>query len=201
MARFDPADYESVEERIKRFYKDHPDGAIHTDLLSDADKLDQCVVKAYVYIGERFVSTGLAFEKAGSGGANNTAHLENAETSAIGRALANYNYSGNKRASREEMQKVGRGEEEAQKLYDANLKVLQDKKLDETITQDEYDEGVKWLNQHLKTVHAQQLVAKKLEERFAKKPPAEKPEETGGEQFAKEMQEKLGVTEPPQDIY
>jgi hypothetical protein len=40
--------------------------------------------------------------------ANKTSALENAETSAIGRALANAGYSGNKRASREEMAKVAR---------------------------------------------------------------------------------------------
>jgi hypothetical protein len=35
--------------------------------------------------------------------------LENCETSAIGRALANAGFSGNKRTSREEMEKVARG--------------------------------------------------------------------------------------------
>ena len=40
--------------------------------------------------------------------ANKTSALENAETSAIGRALANAGYSGNKRATREEMAKVAR---------------------------------------------------------------------------------------------
>jgi hypothetical protein len=41
--------------------------------------------------------------------ANKTSALENAETSAIGRALANAGYSGNKRTSRQEMEKVARG--------------------------------------------------------------------------------------------
>jgi hypothetical protein len=53
-------------------------------------------------------ATGYAVEVDGTGGANNGSALENAETSAIGRALANMNLSGNKRASREEMQKVER---------------------------------------------------------------------------------------------
>jgi hypothetical protein len=55
-------------------------------------------------------STGLAFEIDGQGMANKTSALENAETSAIGRALANAGYSGNKRASREEMAKVARAD-------------------------------------------------------------------------------------------
>jgi hypothetical protein len=54
-------------------------------------------------------ASGLAFEIEGTSGANKTSALENAETSAIGRALANAGYSGNKRASREEMEKVARG--------------------------------------------------------------------------------------------
>jgi hypothetical protein len=40
--------------------------------------------------------------------ANKTSALENAETSSIGRALANANYSGDRRSSREEMEKVAR---------------------------------------------------------------------------------------------
>jgi NADH/NAD ratio-sensing transcriptional regulator Rex len=64
------------------------------------------VVKAYVYLGDTLVSTGLAYEKNGEGYVNKTSHLENCETSAIGRALANFNYAGSKRPSREEMQKA-----------------------------------------------------------------------------------------------
>jgi hypothetical protein len=41
--------------------------------------------------------------------ANKTSALENCETSAIGRALANMGLSGDQRASREEMAKVQRG--------------------------------------------------------------------------------------------
>jgi len=54
-------------------------------------------------------STGYAFEVDGGYGANKTSALENCETSAIGRALANMGLHGNKRASREEMSKVERG--------------------------------------------------------------------------------------------
>lgn len=108
--RFNLEDYEPVEERIKRFYTDHEAGRITTELVSDPNSISTVVVKAFLWDGERLLSTGLAFEKAGDGMANKTSHLENCETSAIGRALANYNYSGNKRASREEMQKVARGE-------------------------------------------------------------------------------------------
>jgi hypothetical protein len=42
--------------------------------------------------------------------ANKTSALENAETSSLGRCLANYTFSGNKRVTREEMEKVARGQ-------------------------------------------------------------------------------------------
>jgi hypothetical protein len=54
-------------------------------------------------------ATGLAFEIDGVGMAQKTAALETCESSAIGRALANAGYSGNKRTTREEMAKAERG--------------------------------------------------------------------------------------------
>ena len=121
MANFDLAQYETVEERITRFYVDHPEGRIVTDnLTTDDDRLrSQWIVYASVYFsredqGDGLArATGLAFEIDGGSGANKMAALENAETSAIGRALANAGYSGSKRASREEMVKAQRGVEAA----------------------------------------------------------------------------------------
>jgi hypothetical protein len=113
MGQFNLNDYETVEQRIKRFYKDNPDGRIITDnqtTLQDR-QVSTWVVMASVYLNnetDKPKATGLAFEVDGVGMANKTSALENAETSAIGRALANAGYSGNKRASREEMAKVAR---------------------------------------------------------------------------------------------
>jgi hypothetical protein len=117
MANFNLADYETVEERIARFYKDNPDGRIITENLTTLQdrQVLTWVVKATIYLnneqqGSQLAkATGLAFEIDGIGMANKTSALENAETSAIGRALANAGYSGNKRTSREEMEKVARG--------------------------------------------------------------------------------------------
>lgn len=116
MAQFNLADYETVEERIARFYKDHPDGRIITENLTTKEdrQVGTWVVRAFIFFNSDGTtpakSTGLAFEVDGTGMANKTSALENAETSSIGRALANAGYSGNKRTTREEMAKVERGQ-------------------------------------------------------------------------------------------
>ena len=111
---FNINDYEPVEERIKRFYEDHNDGRILTELVFDDGK--RVVFKSYLYIKDLVVSTGYAEETKDEGSpVNKVSHMENAETSAIGRALANYNYSGDKRPSREEMDKVERSSVEVSK--------------------------------------------------------------------------------------
>jgi hypothetical protein len=126
MAQFKLEDYETVEERIKRLYADEPNARIITkNKTTPTDRaVSTWVVKAEIWlpmqhdeatVNARFLedaylkATGWAFEIDGTGGANKTSALENAETSAIGRALANAGYSGNKRSSREEMAKVERG--------------------------------------------------------------------------------------------
>ena len=116
MPRFNLADYETVEERIKKFYAEHPDGRIVTKLVEtfDPEKPRTWIFKAFVYLtaGDQAAglpkATGYASEIDGTGGANNGSAAENSETSAIGRALANMNLSGNKRASRQEIEKVNR---------------------------------------------------------------------------------------------
>jgi hypothetical protein len=135
MARFNLDDYETVEQRIKRFYETHEDGRITTENLTDIHDrtVGTWVVKSYIYLtsGDQAnnlpKATGLAFEVDGGNGANATAALENAETSSIGRALANAGFSGNKRTTREEMAKANRGvtpkssknwSEEADKITD-----------------------------------------------------------------------------------
>jgi hypothetical protein len=130
MARFSLADYETVEERIKRFYKDWPDGRILTENETipeyRAEKI--WVVRALVFLNGEDVeracpkASGLAYEVDSASGPQAASALEVCETSAIGRALANAGYSGNKRASREEMEKVARHEEKAKQrdwLHDA----------------------------------------------------------------------------------
>lgn len=112
MAQFNLDEYEPVEERIRKFYTDHADGRITTELMSTLDAPEVAIFKAFLYIGDTLKATGWALEKNGDGFVNKTSHLENCETSAIGRALANAGYQGSKRPSREEMQKVARADKQ-----------------------------------------------------------------------------------------
>lgn len=99
-------DYEPVAHRIDRFYKKHPKGRILTDLILEASTDKTWVVKASIYREDdpNPAATGYAQEVIGSTPVNKSSALENCETSAIGRALANLNYaSKDARPSREEM--------------------------------------------------------------------------------------------------
>jgi hypothetical protein len=105
---FNLADYETVEVRLEKFIKDYPDFRISTEL--EVCENDRYIVKAYLFKDSQqstALSTGLAEEKVTDRGVNQTSALENCETSAIGRALANAGYAAKgKRPSREEMSKV-----------------------------------------------------------------------------------------------
>jgi len=102
--------YEPVAVRLDRWLKEHPDTRITTDILTDPGA-DVCVIKAFLYVGDVLVATGHAEEVRGQGNVNRTSHVENCETSAIGRCLANAGAAGSSleaRPSREEMAKVQR---------------------------------------------------------------------------------------------
>jgi hypothetical protein len=119
MARFDVANYVDVQERINRFWSEHPAGAIRTRLMSPPDDFDKCRYEARVYRDVNDpepAATGYAVEFAGGAGANQTSWEENCETSAIGRAFANFGYAKNRteRPSRQEMEKVQRIEDSGQ---------------------------------------------------------------------------------------
>ena len=105
---FNLADYEPVEVRLEKFIKDYPDFRISTEL--EVVEKDRYIVKAYLFRTSQDSiawATGYAEETVSTKGVNQTSALENCETSAIGRALANAGYAPKgKRPSREEMSKV-----------------------------------------------------------------------------------------------
>ena len=107
---FNLEEYELVEDRLKAYWKDNPEGMITTNVVHITDDGTCVTIKADITDNNgRLVATGIAQETKGQGGfANKDAWVENCETSAIGRALANWKYQGsNKRPSRQEMSKVG----------------------------------------------------------------------------------------------
>jgi hypothetical protein len=107
---FNVDQYATVAERIELFYSRFPEGRINTELVTRGD--GEITFKALVYrtAAETLAAaTGWASEREGDGDVNTVACLENTETSAVGRALANLGFTtSTKRPSREEMEKVGR---------------------------------------------------------------------------------------------
>lgn len=116
---FNLEDYEPVAARQYRWlenriadYTDNKCGFPRTitHMISDPGA-DICVIRAELWLGEMLIATGYAEEVRGAGNVNRTSHVENCETSAVGRALANAGMAGtdmSKRPSREEMEKVQR---------------------------------------------------------------------------------------------
>jgi hypothetical protein len=114
---FNLDDYEPVAARLDRWLNaklagyqtstnDYP--RVLTRMVSEPGA-DICVIRAELWLGEMLIATGYAEEVRNAGNVNRTSHVENCETSAIGRALANCGMAGNdmaKRPSREEMSKV-----------------------------------------------------------------------------------------------
>jgi hypothetical protein len=106
-------DYEPVASRLARFWEKHPEGRVITKLLTFEG--DRVIVQADIYVDredDRPVATDFAEEIRGSNNVNKTSHIENAATSAIGRALADCDFASStdwtKRPSREEMSMVER---------------------------------------------------------------------------------------------
>jgi hypothetical protein len=129
--KFNLEDYVDVNERVKQFWKAYPKGRINTALehIDGPESSNRLVViHAEVFadreLGSPPIATGYAKEREGTGYVNKTSFLENCETSAIGRALANLGFGVEKsRPSREEMESVQRQEEEHQKVLEA-IKII-----------------------------------------------------------------------------
>lgn len=107
---FNLDDYEPVATRLSRWLE-NTDG--HTRVITDMVHRGDgwCVFRAELWVDNTLIATGWAEEHVTDRGVNSTSHVENCETSAVGRALANAGFAGSdpsKRASREEMSKVQR---------------------------------------------------------------------------------------------
>jgi hypothetical protein len=94
-------EYKTVALRVTEFRNERPDWTIETEVI---DPGEYVTVKATI-LNEagRVIATGHASEERGVGMVNETSALENAETSAVGRALAFYKYPGQFLRSADEM--------------------------------------------------------------------------------------------------
>lgn len=117
---FDLSAYETVAERLQRALNDHPDLRIITEIVDIARDPQthrplQYVVKASLYYGDVLKAVDYAEEVVGSSHINRTSALENASTSATGRALSLAGYMGTDpntkkpiRPTRQDMEKAER---------------------------------------------------------------------------------------------
>ena len=148
---FNLADYETVEVRLEKFIKDYPDFRIATEL--ESYQSNRYIVKAYLFkVASDMVAwtTGYAEETVTERGVNSTSALENCETSAIGRALANAGYAAKgKRPSREEMTKV--------------VKKTEPKPAPQDIKEGDADYWTTPIDQHQKTVQAPVTLEKAID--------------------------------------
>ncbi len=96
------SNYKTVVERLNEM-NDDTNGkyTLTTKVLEDVN--GTVLMKATLTLPERGIFTGHAFERENAGYINKTSHVENCETSAIGRALASAGYAGSEFASAEEV--------------------------------------------------------------------------------------------------
>ena len=122
---FNLDEYTPVSERIKQFWIDHPNGAIHSELVFDDGT--RCVVKTTLWLDKNDsqpTTVDYAEELISDRGVNATSRIENCCTSSQGRSLAAAGYLGadwTKKPSREEMQKVVRMSGDTQITESSNL--------------------------------------------------------------------------------
>ena len=108
MAHFDLSLYETVAQRLVRWWTEYPDGRIITSIHHyDGSTI---IMRAECYNNDdRLIATGYAEEVFGNSPVNKTSFLENCETSAIGRAISNSRIGHiGERSSSTEMEKVNR---------------------------------------------------------------------------------------------
>ena len=130
-------EYAEVNQRVKAFRMVYPEGTIETYMLSNENGV--CIFKAEVYDGDNLLATGHAYEKEGSSFINKTSFIENAETSAIGRAvgLAGFGIdtsicsaeelkNAKLNQAREEVESM-MGDAEQTRISDSHVKILREK--------------------------------------------------------------------------
>ena len=96
--------YRTVAFRVNEFRTntDYDGWSINTDIIQQSEV--ECTMKSIVTDQNGAIrGTGIANEVKGAGNINKTSHIENCETSAIGRALASIGLAGEEYASADEV--------------------------------------------------------------------------------------------------
>lgn len=105
--------YETVAQRLERFWTDHPSGRVETKLIESGAGYWVFIAWIYAKAGDAHpIANGHAHETIGASQINKTSALEVCETSAVGRALALAGYHGSQIASAEEITRAKHRQEE-----------------------------------------------------------------------------------------
>lgn len=163
-------EYKTVAKRVDEFRKEHKQElGIQTNLVSIDERT--VVIKAEIINKEGFViATGYAEENRQSSNINKTSALENCETSAIGRALANFGLAGGEYASADEVAQTISRHEKSKKFVkkygidyeeiQAHLDILDDKPSVDAYAKElkaKYPNSTEGQNYHIRTMFARRL--------------------------------------------
>tara|TARA_R100000951_G_scaffold57092_1_gene47946 strand:+ start:931 stop:1530 length:600 start_codon:yes stop_codon:yes gene_type:complete len=98
-------EYKLVAERVQEFLALGKEECLNQSIETEIVMFEgnDCIIKATIKVAGEVVATGIAHEVRGSTNINQTSHVENCETSAIGRALAAYGLAGTEYASADEV--------------------------------------------------------------------------------------------------
>lgn len=141
MAGYNIDDYVAVNERIEKFYEKYPQGSIETEIVHNEN--GEVIFKAYAYRDKEDTkpATGHAMEKEGSSFINKTSHIENCETSAVGRALAMLGFEIKKSiASKEEVENAQLQQTAEEKINKTKLSALNQAIENRNITDNQVEE-------------------------------------------------------------
>ena len=111
-------EYKTVALRVAEFRAAHPDYTIETELIEANDVL--VIMKATISSCGVVIATGYAEEVRAASKINSTSALENAESSAVGRALAFFGLGGTEIASADEVANAIQQQNDATPLMEHN---------------------------------------------------------------------------------